>query len=74
VGSLTLRPGDSLTIPKMALSISFTGFSLTIPKMALSIGFTGFVSFTDAIQATRSLTSTSVGLTPTEHASLCWTH
>ena len=53
MGSLTLRPGDSLTIP----------------KMALSIGFTGFVSSTDAIQATGLLTSTPVGLTPTEHAS-----
>jgi len=44
VGSLTLRPGDSLTIPKMALSISFTGF----------------VSSTDVIQATGLLTENSV--------------
>ena len=58
VGSLTLRPGDSLTIP----------------RMALSIGFTGFVSSTDAIQATGLLTPAPVGLTPTEHASLRWTH
>jgi len=58
VGSLPLRPGDSLTIP----------------KMALSIGFIGFVSSTDAIQATGLLTSAPVGLTPTEHASLRWTH
>jgi hypothetical protein len=58
MGSLALRPGDSLTIP----------------KMALSIGFTGFVSSTDAIQATGLLTSAPVGLTPTEHASLRWTH
>ena len=58
VGSLALRPGDSFTIP----------------KMALSIGFSRFVSSAGAIQATRSLTLTSVGLTPTEHASLRWTH
>jgi hypothetical protein len=58
VGSLTLRPGDSLTIP----------------RMALSTGFTYFVSSTDAIQARGLLTPTPVGLTPTEHASLCWTH
>ena len=58
VGSLALRPGDSLTIP----------------RMALSIGFLRFVSSTDAIQATGLLTIALVGLTPTEHASLCWTH
>ena len=58
VGSLALRPGDSLTIP----------------RMALSIGFTGFVSSTDAIQATGLLTPAPAGLTPTEHASLPWTH
>ena len=56
--SLALRPGDLLTIP----------------WIALSIGFTGFVSSTGAIQATRSLILTSVGLSPTEHASLRWTH
>jgi hypothetical protein len=58
VGSLSLRPGDSLTIP----------------KMALSIGFIRFVSSTDATQATGLLTLAPVGLTPTEHASLSWTH
>jgi hypothetical protein len=58
VGSLALWPGDSLTIP----------------KMALSIGFTCFVSSTRAIQATGLLTLAQVGLTPTEHASLRWTH
>jgi hypothetical protein len=36
MGSLALRPGDSLTIPKMALSASFTRF----------------VSSTDVAQAT----------------------
>jgi hypothetical protein len=58
MGSLALRPGDSLTIP----------------RMALSVGFIRFVSSTDATQATRLLTLTLVGLTPTEHASLRWTH
>jgi hypothetical protein len=58
VGSFTLRPGDSLTIP----------------RMALSIGFIHFVSSMNAIQATGLLTLTPVGLMPpTEHASLCWT-
>jgi len=58
VGSLALRPGDSLTIP----------------KMALSIGFISFVSSTHTIQATGLLILAPMGLTPTEHASLCWTH
>jgi hypothetical protein len=42
--------------------------------MALSVGSIRFVSSTDATQATRFLTLTLVGLTPTEHASFCWTH
>jgi hypothetical protein len=42
--------------------------------MALSIGFTSFVSSTRAIQATGLLTLAPVGLTPTENASLRWTH
>ncbi len=58
VGSLALRPGDSFTTPRMALSISFTRF----------------VSSTDVIQTTGLLTLAPVGLTPTEHASLRWTH
>ena len=58
MGSLALQPSDLLTAP----------------KAALSIGFTGFVSSTGAIQATRLLTPISVGLSPTEHASLRWTH
>ena len=58
MGSLALRPGDLLTIP----------------KMALSIGFIGFVSSTNTIQATGPLILAPMGLTPTEHASLRWTH
>ena len=58
LGSLALRPGDSLAIL----------------KMALSIGFISFVSSTDAIQATGLLTLAPVGLTPTEQTSLRWTH
>ena len=42
-----LRPGDSLTIPKMALSISFTKFG----------------SSSRVIQVTGFLTVTPVGLT-----------
>ncbi len=52
--SLSLRPDDSLTIP----------------KMALSIGFIRFVSSTNTIPATRVLTVALVGLFPTECASL----
>src|ERR1035441_7041921 len=58
MGSLALRPDDSLAI-------------LT---MALSIGFRNSVSFLSAIQATGLLTFAPVGLPPTEHASLRWTH
>src|SRR5262244_1016929 len=58
LGSPALRPGDSLTIPRMALSVSFIRF----------------VSSADATDATELLTPTLVGLTPTEHVSLRWTH
>src|SRR5450755_4887514 len=58
MGSLALRPDDSLAI-------------LT---MVLSIGFRNSVSFLSAIQATELLTFAPVGLPPTEHASLYWTH
>ena len=56
--SLALRPGDSLTIP----------------KIALSMGFRPSVSLLPAIQATGLLAFTQVGLTPTERVSLRWTH
>ena len=58
MSSLSLRPGDSLTIP----------------WMAWSVGFIRSVSSTDATQATRRLTPFLVGLTPTDHVSLLWTH
>ncbi len=58
MGSLALRPGDSLTIP----------------WMALSVGFIRFVSSTDATQATKLPTLALMGLTPIEHVSLPWTH
>jgi transposase InsO family protein len=58
VGSFSLRPGDSLTAP----------------RAALSVGFIRFVSSTDATQATGLLTPAPAGLSPTEHASLRWTH
>ena len=52
--SLSLRPGDSLTIQ----------------KMALSMGFRPSVSLQSAIQATGFLVLTLAGLTPAEDASL----
>src|ERR1019366_10696021 len=58
LGSLSLRPGDLLTIP----------------KMALSVGFIRFVSSVDATQAKGLLTFTPVGLPPTEHVCFYWTH
>ena len=42
-------------------------------KMVLSIDSRVSVSLRSAIQATRLLTITSVGLSPTEHTSLYWT-
>ncbi len=56
--SLSLQPGDSLTIP----------------RMALSMGFKSSVSLRSAIRATALLALAPVGLTPTEHSSLRWTH
>ena len=56
--SLSLRPDDSLTSP----------------RIALSMGFRPSVSLLPAIQATGLLASTQVGLTPTERVSLRWTH
>jgi hypothetical protein len=42
--------------------------------MALSVGFIRFVSSTDATRATGLLTLTLVGLIPTDHVCLVWTH
>jgi hypothetical protein len=42
--------------------------------MALSVGFIRFVFSTDTTQAKGLLTFTPVGLLPTEHVSLSWTH
>ena len=58
MGSLALRPGNSLTILKMASSIGFRIFSF-LPSCYSSYW---------------ALTLTQVGLTPTDHASLRWTH
>jgi hypothetical protein len=57
MGSLALRPGDSLTIP----------------RMAWSGGFLRFVSSAEAPPATGGLTVPPVGLIPTEHVCLSWT-
>ena len=51
---LSLRPDDSLTIPRMALSIDFQDL----------------VSFLLTIQATGPLTLALAGLTPAEYTSL----
>jgi hypothetical protein len=56
--SQSLRPGDSLTTP----------------WVALSVGFRSLFSLLSATQATGILVSSLAGLTPAEHASLCWTH
>jgi len=58
MGSLALRPGDSLTIQQMALSVGFRNLSF-LPSCYSSY---------------RALTFTLVGLTPTDHASFRWTH
>src|SRR5262249_59334476 len=58
VRSLSLRPGDSLTIPRMASSMGFRTF-----------GFPPACHSSDG-----ALALTPVGLTPTEHASLRWAH
>jgi hypothetical protein len=56
--SLSLRPDDSLTIQRMALSIDF--------QDSVSLFLT--------IQATGSLTFSLAGLTPAEYTSLRWTY
>jgi hypothetical protein len=56
--SLSLRPGDSLTIL----------------VMALSMGFRASVSLRPAIQATGRLALAPAGLPPAEHICLVWTH
>jgi hypothetical protein len=55
---LALRPGDSLTTP----------------RVALSMGFRSSISLLPAIQAKRLLTTTLGRLTLPERASLRWTH
>ena len=56
--SLSLRPGNSLTTPRVALSIGFTSFGFP-PACYPSYG---------------ALTLAPVGLNPTENASLRWAH
>lgn len=50
------------------------GYSLTILKMALSVGFRMSVSLHPATLATGLLTFTPVGLDPAVQTSLRWTH
>ena len=56
--SLPLRPGDSLAIK----------------KMAVSMGFRASVSLGPAIQTTGPLALAPAGLTPAERVRLRWTH
>jgi hypothetical protein len=58
VRSLSLRPGNSLTTP----------------KVALSMGFRDLVFLLSAIRATGLLAVTLAGLTPAEDTRLYWTH
>ena len=66
--------GYSLSRPLLRSFALRPSDSLTILKMALSMGFRVLVSLHPAIQATELLTFTLAGLTPAEHASLSWTH
>jgi len=50
------------------------GHSLTILKMAVSMGFRVSVSLRPAIQATGPLALAPTGLTPAERVRLRWTH
>ena len=58
VRSLSLRPGDSLTL---------------LPR-AWSVGFRVSVSLHPATRVTGALALTPAGLTPAEHVSFLWTH
>jgi hypothetical protein len=58
VGSLLLRPADSLTVP----------------RTVLSVGFIRFVSSVNATQATGFRLFPRWDSPPTEHASLRWSH
>jgi hypothetical protein len=72
---LRARPLGQLTFEaNYAFTFVTARWLAIIPRMIWSIGFKDSVSFLLAIQATRLLTFASVGLSPTEHASLRWTH
>ena len=58
MGSLALRPGDLLTIP----------------RMVLSVGFLRFVSFTEATQATGSDSCPGGTHLPLNMPAFHWTH
>ena len=68
---LRARPLGLLTFEATsAFTLVTARWLAIIPKMISSIGFKDSVSFLLAIQATRLLIFASVGLSPTEHASL----
>ena len=69
------RPSDLFTFEATFAFTVVTAQRLVIsPRKTLSISFRILVSRHPAIQTTGPLTVTPVGLTPTEHASLRWTH
>ena len=72
---LQARPPGLLTFGATSAFACATAWGLaSIPKLLLSMGFRESVSLLPAIQATRLLTPPLAGLSPAEHASLCWTH
>ena len=72
---LWARPSDPLTFEAACTFTFVTARRLVIsPRKTLSIGFKVLVSRHPAIQTTGLLTVAPAGLSPAEHASLCWTH
>src|SRR5215813_8242495 len=59
----------TLSSPKLRPDDSLPSF-----LMALSVSFIRVVSFNERDSSYGALTSTPMGLTPTEQTSLCWTH
>jgi hypothetical protein len=72
---LRARPSELLTFEATFTFTFITARRLArLPKRRSSIGFRNSVSLLPAIQATGPLTLAPAGLSPTEHASLRWTH
>jgi hypothetical protein len=67
-------PGCTFSGPPMRLLSLRPDDSLTTQRMALSIDFPDSVSFLLTIQATGLLTFSLAGLTPAEYTSFRWTY